>query len=102
MSGDIGRETALLMRAALCACPETPSGAPAVTAEATADLMKSLRSIVSPCEVWERPSKPADNLTGKRQHSSSHRWDVPDVLIGAFCQSSSLARSDSKSKVSRN
>jgi hypothetical protein len=39
------------MRAGFYPSPEALSTAPPVTAEATADLMKSLRSIVSPLKV---------------------------------------------------
>src|ERR1700723_2688695 len=62
MSGEIGRETGLPMRAGLCACPDAFSVKPAVTAEATADLMNSLRSIVSPFEVLMVDSKPIGKL----------------------------------------
>src|SRR5258707_13842875 len=63
MSGDIGRETGLLLRGEFCACSEARSVLPAVMAEATADLIKSLRSIISPREQFERPSKQAHNCT---------------------------------------
>src|SRR5579859_2384870 len=61
MSGAIGRDTGLLPPGEFCAGSEALRVVPAVTAEATADLIKSLRSIISPRGKFESPSRQAYN-----------------------------------------